>query len=383
MTMAASTTALMDSASRTLLILSSRHRLLSARTFSSSAASPSQQGSSSSSSQPTPTERFRRFTPNNNNQRTPPSQQPPTRTRTQQHPQEPQSHFDSLSAIGAPVYQRKSSSSSTTPPSGPIRDTDIRSRFIYLVDYTGAAGGGLTGPHRTDDILARLDRKNFWLQQVSAAPGSSNRSRSKPQQDQQEEEEEVAEKKKKDDLAKYPICKIVAKKEEFDQARAAAKRKAEAKSSTEKSDSSPTTTTSGGGSSTTASSHKDLSISWSSTPHDISYKLAKAKKDLIARAPNSRLTLRIVTKRGSGRNVGTPGTPQYDAELARKKEFLDRIHWALCSLSNEGDAGMAEGADVNAVGGSIPGGGVAKLSSEGVQWQGQGSVAVLVYEPVS
>ncbi|KAE8212323.1 hypothetical protein CF327_g4029 [Tilletia walkeri] len=377
--MAATTTTLMDSASRTLLILSSRHRLLPARTFSSSAASLSQQGSSSQ--QPTPTERFRRFTPNNNNQRTPPSQQPLTPTRTQQHPQEPQSHFDSLSAIGAPVYQRKSSSSTTTP-SGPTRDTDIRSRFIYLVDYTGAAGGGLTGPHRTDDILSRLDRKNFWLQQVSAAPGSSNRSRSKPQHDQQEEEE-VAEKKKKDDLAKYPICKIVAKKEEFDQARAAAKRKAEAKSSTEKSDSSPTTTTSGGGSSTTASSHKDLSISWSSTPHDISYKLAKAKKDLIARAPNSRLTLRIVTKRGSGRNVGTPGTPQYDAELARKKEFLDRIHWALCSLSNEGDAGMVEGADVNAVGGSIPGGGVAKLSSEGVQWQGQGSVAVLVYEPVS
>ncbi|KAK0552622.1 hypothetical protein OC844_006404 [Tilletia horrida] len=322
----------------------------------------------------------------------------------------PQSSFDSLTAIGAPVYQRNNNSSggaaSANRQQGPIRDTDIRSRWIYLVDFTGAAGGGLTGPHRTDEILSKLDRKKFWLQQVSAAPGAAKPR--KPQDGQDDSSPAGAAEDKREELQRFPVCKIVAKKDEFDQARSAAKRKAEGRGGggggassssssssadaadsaqmgqTSSSPSSSATSTSG------AASHKDLQLTWTSTQHDMSYKIAKAKRDLLARAPNSRLTIRIATKRGTGRHVGTPGTPYYVAEQARKKKFLDELHAAICAPEGQQQrdttAGAEEGEDaaldtVADIEQPVPGG-VARLSSEGVQWRGQGSMAILVYEPV-
>ncbi|KAK0526203.1 hypothetical protein OC834_002417 [Tilletia horrida] len=322
----------------------------------------------------------------------------------------PQSAFDSLTAIGAPVYQRNNNSSGgaagANRQQGPIRDTDIRSRWIYLVDFTGAAGGGLTGPHRTDEILSKLDRKKFWLQQVSAAPGAAKPR--KPQDGQDNSSPAGAAEDKREELQRFPVCKIVAKKDEFDQARSAAKRKAEGRGGggggassssssssadaadsaqmgqTSSSPSSSATSTSG------AASHKDLQLTWTSTQHDMSYKIAKAKRDLLARAPNSRLTIRIATKRGTGRHVGTPGTPYYVAEQARKKKFLDELHAAICAPEGQQQrdttAGAEEGEDaaldtVADIEQPVPGG-VARLSSEGVQWRGQGSMAILVYEPV-
>jgi len=305
----------------------------------------------------------------------------------QRHEQERQSRLDELTAIGAPISSK--SAKVDKKNKGPIRDTDIRSSWIYLVDFTGAAGGGLTGPHRKNDILAKIDRKRFWLQQVASGPGMS---KSRKPQEGEGESVDVAAEEPSQNLPQHPVCKLVAKKDEFDQQRAASRRKAEARSgggssssagaadseeSTGLSDSAARPVSRPVGS---APSAKDLQLTWSSTVHDISHKLAKAKRDLIARAPSSRLTIRITTKRGSGRHVGTPGTKHYIDEQARKKEFLDSLHAAMCCRPE--DEGKLESADIDFPGGSIAGGGVAKLSSEGVQWRTQGAMALLVYEPV-
>ncbi|KAK0550937.1 hypothetical protein OC846_002669 [Tilletia horrida] len=305
-----------------------------------------------------------------------------------------QSRADSLTSIGAPVWVRKNqnqqqgNTSASSKDKGPVRDEDIQSDQIFLVDFTGAAGGGLTGPFPTSAVLGKIDRKRFWLQQVSAASspakpaGTDGGEQPSPQ---------------------YPVCKLISKKEDYDKARAAARKKAgktdeepdsELPASSQEAQPAPAAAAPKPASSSSAPSRKEVQLTWSSTAHDISYKIAKAKRDLLKGGPGSRLTVRISHKGNAGRDVGPPGSPSYLATQTKRKEFLKTLHHLICQNEEDGAATAAQEEDAEAVsveesmmkhrgagGASVPGG-VARISTEGVQWKTHGHMAVMAYEQV-
>jgi hypothetical protein len=152
---------------------------------------------------------------------------------------------------------------------------------------------GLTEPESPRSILRRMDRSRFWLQQVAVPGGAA-------------EGEEA-----------WPIVKIVSKKEAFD--------KAKRKSSSSKSDvpatastksSAPATSAASAGADSPALKQKDLQLSWSVSPHDLSHKIARAAQD--CQTKGNRLRVTIVARKGQGKAFWDKGAEVKHAELLKK-----------------------------------------------------------------
>lgn len=127
------------------------------------------------------------------------------------------------------------------------RDDEIREKFVHI-----DGDGGLSGPVRVADILAKLDRKTQSLE-VQYMPDPKN-----------------------PDSLKWPVAKIVNKKEEL-------ARKQKEKEQQKKQ--------------AAANKEKELEFNWALAPHDVDHKLRTLKKFL---AKGYKVQLLLLKKAGKG-----------------------------------------------------------------------------------
>ncbi|SPO29380.1 uncharacterized protein UTRI_04891_B [Ustilago trichophora] len=246
-------------------------------------------------------------------------------------------------------------SSSSAPPApiskGPIRDESIleKSTHVRLVD---PKSGALAGPFHTKTILTKLDRSKFFLQQV--APPQPSRATVSYDPDFPPSNVDVSA------LVQFPICKLIDKKEEFDKARNA-KRKSSSESST--------TASAPSG----AAGSKEVQLTWSVSPNDLSHKLSKARKEMIKGA---RINVIVTTKSGGRKYI-----KGFNAkEDARREELLVEIERFLCSAGDTATTAQetreGEAEKEAAVKEAAP---IARRLQE-VDWQRGGSAAVMSFE---
>lgn len=222
----------------------------------------------------------------------------------------------------APV---KPSKPEPSAPEGPLRDEQISdaSDYVRLVD---PKSGSLAGPFHTRTILAKLDRTKFFLQQV--APPQPHRATI-------EYSPQDAGKVDVSALVQFPICKLIDKKDEFDKQRAIKRRTS----------SSPAA----------GSVSKEVQLTWSVTPNDLTHKLSKARKEMLRGA---RINVVVTTKAG-GRKYIKGLDPKLDAQ---RQELLQSIETFLCTSEDDPQAAP-----------------IARRLQD-VDWQRGGSAAVMSFE---
>ncbi|KAJ1034827.1 hypothetical protein NDA13_001081 [Ustilago tritici] len=245
----------------------------------------------------------------------------------------------------ASIFAAASSSSAPSkdiPVKSPIRDEAIleNSEYVRLVD---PKSGALAGPFNTKQILSKLDRSKFWIQQV--APSQPGRATVEYDPSAPPSSVDVSA------LAQFPICKLIDKKEEFDKQRAF-KRKSSPSSSS--SASTPSAGTSSG------STSKEVQLTWSVSSNDLAHKLSKAKKEMIKGA---RINLVVTTKAG-GRKYIKRLNPKEDQ---KREELLKQIETLLCSPEESGEDGGEKQQPI-------------ARRLQDVDWQRGGSAAVMSFE---
>lgn len=223
-----------------------------------------------------------------------------------------------------------SSSSEPPTPKGPIRDESIlhTSEYVRLVD---PVTGSLAGPFNTKQILTKLDRTKFFLQQVAPAQPSQLTVHYDPSSPTPIDPAV---------LVQYPICKLIDKKEEFDRLRHSKRKPSDSTTST-------------------TSSSKEVQLTWSVSPNDLAHKLGKAKKELLKGA---RINVVVTTKAG-GRKYIKGLNPKEDEKRGRLLQEVERF---LCEEVVEGEGGGKTET-------------VARRLQE-VEWQRGGSAAVMSFE---
>jgi len=164
-------------------------------------------------------------------------------------------------------------------PREQLRDEGIRAPLIRLVDPTT---NQLAGPYKPADILSKIDRREYVLQQVAA--GAANTDQGSWTLDQ------------------LPVCKLISKREEYQRQREG-KRRAQANA-----DSKP-------------APPKDLQLTWSVSEHDLTHKLAKARKEL---ERGHKVRVVVISKKGTRRAL--PGSD----EEARRIDLIKQLEHELC-----------------------------------------------------
>lgn len=251
----------------------------------------------------------------------------------------------SLRTLAASSSSSSSAPSKDVPAKGPIRDESIleTSEFVRLVD---PKTGALAGPFNTKQILSKLDRSKFWIQQV--APPQPLRATFEYDPSSPPSSVDVSA------LVQFPICKLIDKKEEFDKQRAL-KRKSSPSSSASPS----------AGTSSASGTSKEVQLTWSVSSNDLAHKLSKAKKEMIKGA---RINLVVTTKAG-GKKYIKGLNPKEDQ---RREELLQEIETFLCSPEQSEKGGVdAEGGEKQQP--------IARRLQD-VDWQRGGSAAVMSFE---
>lgn len=245
-----------------------------------------------------------------------------------------------------------SKDSSEDIPKGPIRDEAIveTARFVRLVD---PKTGSLAGPFPTKQILSKLDRTKFFLQQV--APPQASRSTVSYNPSSPPGSVDVAA------LIQFPICRLIDKKEEFDRVRNL-KRKSTSPDT-------PTPPPVSGGS-------KEVQLTWSVSPNDLTHKLSKARKEMVKGA---RINVVVTTKAG-GRKYIKGLNPKEDE---RREGLLREIEEYLCKPDEKADEKIEEKKEGEGEEGEQKDAGrvrpIARRLKE-VDWQRGGSAAVMSFE---
>lgn len=257
----------------------------------------------------------------------------------------------SITAAAPPSSSRPpTGAGGAPPPKGPIRDEAIleKSSFVRLVD---PKSGALAGPFNTKQILSKLDRTKFWIQQVVP-----------PQPDRATIEYDPSAPPAKVDpaaLVQFPICKLIDKKEEFDKQRALKR----------KSSPSPTESSASGAGSAAGTS-KEVQLTWSVTSNDLAHKLSKAKREMIKGA---RINVVVTTKTGGKKYIKGFNVKEDE----RREDLLQQIEAFLCTASDKGEASS---------GNADPGAGEPQTQQpiarrlQDVDWQRGGSAAVMSFE---
>jgi len=147
------------------------------------------------------------------------------------------------------------------------------------------------------------------------------------------------------DLEDLPLVKLVSKKESYDKAKASKLSKSTSSTSTN----------------SKASTSKQIQLTWSVSPNDLSHKLKPHRKDLFK---GSRIRVDIITRKGGGVSVA-------GGEMQRKKEsFLEEVERILCEEMEVKD----ENGEVKEV--------LRGRRSGEVAWRDNASVAKCVFEVV-
>lgn len=247
-------------------------------------------------------------------------------------------------ASAAPLLSsgKSTASSEASVAKGPIRDEAIipLSSYVRLVD---PKTGSLAGPFNTRQILAKLDRTKFFLQQV--APAQSSRATIDYDPSSPPSTVDASQ------LVQFAICKLIDKKEEFDRLRNL-KRKSHNGSFNQTAANS-------------TSSSKEVQLTWSVSPNDLAHKLGKAKKEMLKGA---RINVVISTKPG-GRKYIKGLNPELDEQRGR---LLEHIEEFLCTDTQDAQQ-TAEQAEEK---GSAR---IARRLGE-IDWQRGGSAAVMSFE---
>ncbi|CBQ68677.1 conserved hypothetical protein [Sporisorium reilianum SRZ2] len=221
-----------------------------------------------------------------------------------------------------------SSSTSSSSNRSPRDEAIIRtSEFVRLVD---PKTGSLAGPFNTRQILAKLDRTKFYLQQAAPAQPSRATVAYDPASPPASVDPAV--------LVQFAICRLVDKKEEFDRARNLKR----------KPDSAPAA----------SSSSKEVQLTWSVTPNDLAHKLGKAKKEMLRGA---RINVVVTTKPGGRKYV--KGLNAKEDE--KREQMLLQIERLLCVEKTEGAEEKEE---------------VVARRLQDIDWQRGGSAAVMSFE---
>lgn len=203
-----------------------------------------------------------------------------------------------------PTFDDDDAEPKSTKPTD-LKNEGIRARFVRLVD---PATKGLAGPFNRRHLLNKLDLDNFYLQQVTAASTSD---------DVVEWDEDDPPKDGFDvvQLKQFPICKIINKKEELQRqvARRAAKKAQKAEEAALGAEN-PHTSLKG--------TSKEVHISWTTTPHDLTHKLASMKTQLLK---GSRINV-LIAHKGRPRPYKPGKDPKRDHEhhrlIAQVDEFM-------------------------------------------------------------
>ncbi|PWN88237.1 hypothetical protein FA10DRAFT_303221 [Acaromyces ingoldii] len=219
-------------------------------------------------------------------------------------------------------------------PTSPPRDDLIRSRLVRLVDpETGSLS---SRPQRPRDILASINRTQYWLVQVTKVGA---------EQDEQEGGQR-GRSSEAINIDELPIVKLVSKKEAYDKQRAQKRAKA----------SSDADGAAGGTALGASSAPKEVQLTWSSTPHDISHKLSSmVEKHLQRRGPGAKCTVVISSKKGKGRDGG--------ANATQKAEIIKSVEDIVCAEESWSEISHAR-------------------RRKDVEWQRNGSAALIHFEVV-
>ncbi|EPQ31562.1 uncharacterized protein PFL1_00895 [Pseudozyma flocculosa PF-1] len=238
------------------------------------------------------------------------------------------------------------------PRKGPLRDEEIarRAKHVRLVD---PKTGSLAGPFPVLEILAKLDRSRYRIEQVVAAVRpADDASPPPPPPPPGDSTRTVAE------MKEYPICKLIDKKEDFNRQRDL-KRKQKANEA----------------SSPSAAGQKEVQLTWTVAGNDLSHKLSKARKELLK---GSRINVVITAKSGSKRYV----LGRDAAEDEKRASLLRSVEDFLCDgeeLDQAADAPAADAAaavdDAEPAAGHARGPPVGRRTGE-VVWQRGGSAVV-------
>lgn len=286
----------------------------------------------------------------------------------------PNRSFSLSSSLSAAPPSSSSSSSlkakdAASIPKGPIRDEAIltNSSYVRLVD---PKSGALAGPFNTKQILSKLDRSKFWIQQVAPPQPSRATIEYDPSAPAGSVHVSV--------LVQFPICKLIEKKQEFDKVRAAKRKSSSSSGSKDKAAGGFGEVRVGGGAALTAvGTSKEVQLTWSVSPNDLAHKLSKAKKDMLKGA---RINIVVTTKSG-GKKYIKGLNPKEDE---KREELLRQIESFLCSAPAAGEANGSGGAGVEGgeqaaatgVGATEP---IARRLQD-VDWQRGGSAAVMSFE---
>ncbi|GAC99746.1 hypothetical protein PHSY_007349 [Pseudozyma hubeiensis SY62] len=199
-------------------------------------------------------------------------------------------------------------------------------------------------------ILSKLDRTKFFLQQVAPAQPSRTTVPYDPSSPPAHPVDPSL-------LVQYAICKLIDKKEEFDRLRNLKRKSQETSSST-----SSATSSSGG------SSSKEVQLTWSVSPNDLSHKLGKAKKELLKGA---RINVVISTKPGGRKYI-----KGLNLEVDEKRQrLLDDVEVFLCTEKEEKRQEVAVETEAETAAEVR----IARRLGE-VDWQRGGSAAVMSFE---
>ncbi|SNX85676.1 uncharacterized protein MEPE_04385 [Melanopsichium pennsylvanicum] len=282
-------------------------------------------------------------------------------------------------SFAAPKNVATTSKPSSEPSKRPIRDDQIDSPYVRLVD---PKSGALAGPFRTSAILSKLDRSKFFLQQV--VPPLPDRATIEydptstiitttttinTTTSSNGNGVDVSA------LVQFPICKLIDKKEEFDRLRNAKRKISLSSTSTSSSSSSsssgqenPESTKFGinlnnNNSGNSIGTSKEVQLSWNVSENDLSHKLSKAKKEMMKGA---RINLIITTKSGGKRYMKGVNLK----EDLKREELIKKIEEYLCKPEKNlqvDDEVMVE---------VVP---IARRLQD-IDWQKGGSAAVMSFE---
>ena len=176
---------------------------------------------------------------------------------------------------------------STKPaPKAELRDEGIRAPLVRLVD---PAIGQLNCPYTPRDIVAKIDRKEFYLLQVAAGAPAA------PQKTEWT-------------LDELPICRLVSKREEYQKQRDAKKAKS------------------------TQGPPKDVQLTWNVSSNDLAHKLSKARREL---ERGTKVRVLIVSKKGTRRVL--PGSEEEE----RRTQLVHDLQEELCRAAEGTHTPMA------------------------------------------
>lgn len=159
-------------------------------------------------------------------------------------------------------------------------DEAILAPLIQLVD---PASGQLRGPFKPNDILSKIDRKEYVLVQVTEGAFAKGDSKANVKQEWS--------------LHELPICRLLSKRLEY--ARQRDKKKTP-----------------------TQSQPKVLQLSWSVTGNDLTHKIAKTRRDL---ERGHKVRVVILSKKGTRRAL--PGSQEDE----RRTDMVQQLLTDLCA----------------------------------------------------